>query len=90
VGLFYEDLFAAWGIAVAKRAITNFQKNYPWLKAFEFEDLLQECLIHWYLSRTSYKEDRGASIRTYMAKVVKNRLQVMLREQHVTGPYWHE
>jgi RNA polymerase sigma factor (sigma-70 family) len=81
VGLFYGDLFAAWEIAVAKSAIINFQKNYPWLKGFEFEDLLQECLIHWYLNRASYKEDRGASIRTYMAKVVKNRLQVILREQ---------
>ena len=81
MGLFYGDLFAAWEIAVAKNSIIKFQKNYPWLKGFEFEDLLQECLIHWYLNRASYKEDRGASIRTYMFKVVKNRLQLILREQ---------
>jgi DNA-directed RNA polymerase specialized sigma24 family protein len=81
VGLVYGNLFAAWEIAVAKSLIIKFQKNYPWLKGFEFEDLLQECLIHWYLNRASYKEDRGASIRTYMAKIVKNRLQVILREQ---------
>jgi DNA-directed RNA polymerase specialized sigma24 family protein len=75
VELVYGDLFAAWEIAVAKSLIIKFQKNYPWLKGFEFEDLLQECLIHWYLNRASYKEERGASIRTYMAKVGKNRLQ---------------
>ena len=81
MGLFYGDLFADWEIAVAKSLIIKFQKNYPWLKGFEFEDLLQECLIHWYLSRASYEEGRGASIRTYMFKVVKNRLQLIVREQ---------
>jgi RNA polymerase sigma factor (sigma-70 family) len=81
VGLFYGELFADWEIAVAKSLIIKFQKNYPWLRGFEFEDLLQECLIHWYLSRASYKDGRGASIRTYMFKVVKNRLQMLLREQ---------
>ena len=39
MGLFYGDLFAAWEIAIAKSAIINFQKNYPWPKGFEFEDL---------------------------------------------------
>ena len=81
MGLVYGDLFAAWEIAVAKSLIIKFQKNYPWLKGFVFEDLLQECLIHWYLSRASYKEGRGASIRTFMFKVVKNRLQMIIREQ---------
>jgi len=39
VGLFYGDLFASWEIAVAKSLIIKFQKNYPWLKGFEFENL---------------------------------------------------
>lgn len=81
MGLFYGDLFADWEIAVAKNLIDEFQKSHPWLKGFEFEDLLQECLFHWFLSRDSYQQERGASSRTFMAKVVRNRLQMILREQ---------
>ncbi len=81
MGLFYGDLFADWEIAVAKNLVSNFQKSCPWLKGFDFEDLLQECLVHWYLKRDRYMQERGASVRTFMAKVVKTRLQMILREQ---------
>ncbi len=81
MGLFYGDLFADWEIAIAKSLIREFRERYPWLKSLDFDDLLQECLIHWYLNQASYKEDRGASVRTYMSKVLKNQLQLILREQ---------
>lgn len=81
MGLFYGDLFADWEIAVAKSLIREFRKNHLWLKGFEFDDLLQECLVLWCLKRASYKEDRAASSRTFMAKVIKNRLRMILREQ---------
>jgi len=77
VGLFYGDLFADWEIAIAK----SLQESYPWIKGLDFDDLLQECLFHWYLHRSSYQEGKGASIKTYMAKVLKNKLQLILREQ---------
>ena len=81
MGLFYGDLFAEWEIGIAKSLIREFQINHPWLKGFEFDDLLQECLVHWYLKRANYREDRAASGRTFMAKVVENRLRMILREQ---------
>jgi len=81
VGLFYGDLFADWEIAIAKSLVRKFQENYPWIKGLDFDDLLQECLFHWYLHRASYQEGKGASIKTYMAKVLKNKLQLILREQ---------
>jgi len=81
VGLFYGDLFADWEIAIAKSLVRKFQESYTWLKGFDFEDLLQECLFHWYLHRSRYQEGKGASIKTYMAKVLKNQLQLILREQ---------
>jgi RNA polymerase sigma factor (sigma-70 family) len=81
VGLFYGDLFADWEIAIAKSLVMKFQERYPWLKGFDFDDLLQECLFHWYLHRGSYREEKGASINTYMAKVLSNQLQLILREQ---------
>jgi RNA polymerase sigma factor (sigma-70 family) len=81
VGLFYGDLFADWEIAIAKSLIRKFQESYPWIKGLDFDDLLQECLFHWYLHRGSYRQGKGASAKTYMAKVLKNQLQLMLREQ---------
>jgi len=81
VGSTYGDLFADWEIAIAKRVVSHFQANYPWLKGLDFDDLLQECLIHWYLSRARFQKSRGASIKTYMAKVLSTQLQLILRQQ---------
>ena len=81
MGLFYGDLFADWEITIAKSLVRKFQESYPWIKGLDFDDLLQECLFHWYLHRGSYQEGKGASIKTYMAKVLKNQLQLILREQ---------
>ena len=81
MGLFYGDLFRDWEIAIAKSQVRKFQERYPWLKGLDFDDLLQECLFHWYLHRGSYQEDKGASVKTYMVKVLKNQLQLILREQ---------
>jgi RNA polymerase sigma factor (sigma-70 family) len=81
VGLFYGDLFADWEIAIAKSLVRKFQEDYPWIKGLDFNDLLQECLFHWYLHRGSYQEGKGASVKTYMAKVLKNQLQLILRKQ---------
>ena len=38
------------------------------------EDLNQECLIHWGLHRPKYDEDRGASLDTFLRRVVKAKL----------------
>ncbi|MFC1593113.1 RNA polymerase sigma factor [Candidatus Omnitrophota bacterium] len=81
MGLFYGDLFANWEIAITKSLVRKFQESSPWIKGLDFDDLLQECLFHWYLHRGSYREGKGASIRTYMAIVLKNQLQLILREQ---------
>ena len=81
MGLIYGDLFADFEIATAKQVISQFQASHSWLKGLDFEDLLQECLIHWFLQRTRFQPDQGASVRTYMVKVLSNRLQEIIREQ---------
>jgi RNA polymerase sigma factor (sigma-70 family) len=81
MGLIYGGLFADWEIAVAKQVISHFQTSYPWLKGLDFEDLLQECLIHWYLNRAKFQKERGASIKTFMARILTTQLQLILREQ---------
>jgi len=80
-GLTYGDLFEEWEIAATKRAVIEFRSKYPWLRGLDFDDLLQECLIHWYFKRSRFREGKGASIQTFMAKVVRTHLRLMLRQQ---------
>ena len=81
MGLNYGDLFEDWEIALAKAVISQFLTDHPWLKAWGFDDLLQECLSHWYFKSNLFNSDRGASIRTYMRKVLKNQLCSLLRRE---------
>jgi RNA polymerase sigma factor (sigma-70 family) len=81
MGLDYGDLFTDLEIATAKQVVSQFLARNSWLKEQDFEDLLQECLIHWFPQRSKFQPGRGASVRTYMVKVLYNRLQEILREQ---------
>jgi len=92
MGLNYGNLFQDWEIALAKGVVSQFQADHPWLKTFEFDDLLQECLSHWEWKRSRFRPERGASIKAYMRTVLKNKLHSLVRRelsdsrriQHVT------
>lgn len=81
MGSSYQGLFENWEIAIAKKLCSEFLAGHSWLKGFNLDDLVQECLIHWYLVRGSYRPDRGASARTYMSKVIRRMLLNLLEEQ---------
>ena len=81
MGLTYGDVFADWEIAIAKNTVNHFQAKYPWLRGLDFDDLFQECLTHWYLNRAKFRASKGASIKTYMAKVLSTQLQSILRRE---------
>lgn len=68
----YGSLFEGWELSVAKRVIDDYRKEHRCLQREGFDDLLQECLIHWLEVRDRYDPDRGASKKTYMAEVVGN------------------
>ena len=76
----YDGFFQDWEIAIAKKLVNQFRKKYTCLKRVEFNDLLQEVLIQWYLSKDKYNSNRDASEKTFMAKVVENKLTDILRE----------
>ena len=76
----YEGFFQSWEIAIAKKLVNQFREKYTCLKREEFNDLLQEVLIHWHLNKDKYASYREASINTFMAKVVENKLTDILRE----------
>ncbi len=40
----------------------------------ELEDLTQECVIHWWTQRPKYDAERGASIETFLRRVVNSKL----------------
>jgi RNA polymerase sigma-70 factor (ECF subfamily) len=72
VSLNYGGLFESWELAVAKKIINAYRKKWKCLEREGFDDLLQECLIHWMDVRDRYDPGRGASKNTYMAEVVSN------------------
>jgi RNA polymerase sigma-70 factor (ECF subfamily) len=72
MSLNYGALFESWELAVAKKIINDCRKEQRCLEREGFDDLLQECLIHWLEVRDQYDPNRGASKKTYMAEVVRN------------------
>ncbi|KJJ85001.1 RNA polymerase sigma-70 region 2 domain protein [Candidatus Omnitrophus magneticus] len=76
----YAGLFNSWEIAVAKKIIGEFRRKWRCLKYDDFDDLLQECLFHWYRTRGKYNPSSKASQRTFMARVVSNKLRDHVKE----------
>ena len=77
----YRGLFQAWELAIATKLVRDFRASAPALQHDEIEDLLQEVLLHWYRVRGSHDPQGKASIRTYMARVVRNKLIDLIRER---------
>jgi RNA polymerase sigma-70 factor (ECF subfamily) len=77
----YTELFEDWEIAIARKLIGEYRRVCPCLEREELADLMQECLTHWVLVRDWYDAARGASQRTFMARVVRNLLRDMVRSR---------
>ena len=79
MSLNYFGLFEDWEIAVARNVINSFLGQ---LEKEGVEDLLQECLTHWFFHRNQYTGKNEASQKTFMAKVVKNKLIQIIRKNN--------
>jgi RNA polymerase sigma factor (sigma-70 family) len=77
----YKTLFEDWEIAIAVRLVTQFQKQWTILERERLEDLVHECLTHWFFRRGEYDPSRCANRRTFMATVVCNKLRDTIREK---------
>jgi len=51
-----EALFEDWEIAVAKKLVDQFKRKWRCFAKDDFEDLLQECLSHWYFRRDKFTD----------------------------------
>ena len=81
MGLKYGGVFEDWEIAVAKKLVDQFKRRWRCFAKDDFEDLLQECLSHWYFRRDKFMDSKGASKSTYMSNVIKNKLMDMVAER---------
>ena len=70
----YDGVFSSKEIAFAKRLVTSFI-NKGYFTREDFEDLMQECLIHYHYVRETYKAAKGAARETYMWRIVTNKLR---------------
>ena len=81
MGLTHGGVFENWEIAVAKKLVDQFKRKWKCFSKDDFDDLLQECLSHWYFVRKKYEVSKGASKSTYMSNVIKNKLMDMVAER---------
>lgn len=49
-----------------------------------FEDLLQECLAHWFFVKDQFDPAREVTKKTFMKRIVKNKL-INIREEKMTN-----
>jgi RNA polymerase sigma factor (sigma-70 family) len=70
-----------WEIAVAKKLIGEFRRRSRSPEREEFDDLLQECLMHWIEVRRKLRADPEGPPIAYMATVVRNKLTDLFRER---------
>jgi RNA polymerase sigma factor (sigma-70 family) len=70
-----------WEIELAERVVQDFLATRRPFSALTFEDLVQECLTHWWVKRRHYSEARGASLATFMRRVLKAKLSDIERQQ---------
>lgn len=59
--------------------IKDAQREYACLKDECFEDLLQECLIHWFFTKDQYRPEAGASERTFLNRITRNKLADLIK-----------
>ncbi len=59
--------------------IKDAQREYAFLKNESFDDLMQECLIYWFFAKDQYRPEAGASRRTFLNRITRNKLADMAR-----------
>lgn len=77
----YKGLFENWEIGVVIKVVREFKAKWKWLAKEDEEDLIQECLAHWLFVRDNYNPSGGAKQNTYMARIIRNKLMDLVREQ---------
>ena len=64
--------------------IRNVQRENLCLRGEGFEDLLQECLVHWFFIKDQYRSEEGVGERTFLNRIIRNKLADIAR---IKGAY---
>ena len=70
-----------WEIAVTKKLVGEFRRRSRILGRNEFDDLVQDCLLHWIAVRKKLVPNPDHPPVGYMAQVLRNKLTDLMREQ---------
>ena len=70
-----------WELAVAKKIVGEYRRRSRILARLEFDDLVQDCLLHWVGVRRTLVRDPDNPAVGYMAQVLRNKLTDSMREQ---------
>ena len=70
-----------WEIAVAKKLVGEYRRRSRSLERYEFEDLVQDCLLHWITVRGSLDRDPANPPLGYIATVLRNWLADLVRKR---------
>lgn len=80
----YGNGIQQWEIAVARKLVGEFRRRSRRLEREEFDDLLQDCLTHWVEVRARLTPSADDPPIAYMARVLRNKLTDLIREQGAT------
>ena len=70
-----------WEIAVTKKIVGEFRRRFRSLAREDFDDLQQECLLHWIQVRRRLAPVGDGPPVAYMSQVLRNKLTDWVREQ---------
>lgn len=71
--------FEPWELELVVRQVEYFVAERRPPSDVDVDDLVQECLLHWWKRRDRYEAGRGASRKTFLRKVVRAKLQDLAR-----------
>ena len=70
-----------WELAVTHKLVGEYRRRSRILESHEFDDLVQDCLLHWIAVRKTLARDPDDPPVGYMAQVLRNKLTDWVREQ---------
>jgi RNA polymerase sigma-70 factor (ECF subfamily) len=70
----YQGIFEEWELRHARAFVRTYQLRFKALRKEGFEDLLQECLAHWFFVRDQYDPEKAVLCKTFMSRVMENKL----------------
>ena len=77
----YKGLFENWELAVSRKLVRQFRSRWASLGRDEFDELMQECLVHWLSVRSQFDPALDTNRSAFIARVVRNKLTDLVRER---------